>query len=142
MKQRNPFADLDGLPNLKVQTYKCGARAGARKLSRNAANDLITEKMSLLETPSELAAFAAAFGVPRERIIELAETSARFGQFRMHMGNLARGVLRRYNFALKNPKLRGKIEIADCATRERFKAKRRAIREASNSRECSFSVPC
>lgn len=120
------FEALDALENLQVQTYKKGDRAGVRKTG-DARNDEIAEHMAKLTKPSELGAFAHEFKVPAERIADLAKKSPNFGQFRMLMGNLVRGVVSRMQKA-KDEGL--KVSIDDCATRESFLVKMRELKPA------------
>lgn len=123
---KNSFSGLDSLANLEVQTYKKGDRAGVRKVTASK-QDEISEKMAGLTKPSELAQFASEFGIDSKVITERAQKAPNFGQFRMLIGNLTRGVLNRFQKAQADPACKGKVELADCATPDTFMAKMREL---------------
>ena len=86
------FVSLNDLPNLKVQTYKVGDRAGKRKLSASR-NDLVGEKLAECATPSDLADFASSVGITEKEIADRASRASNFGNFRMTLGNRIRSVI-------------------------------------------------
>lgn len=80
----------DGSLGIAFRTNK----AGERKVS-NARSDSVSENLGDCQTPEEIAAFAAQFGINQDEINERVEKAPNFGQFRMVIGNRIRGIVNR-----------------------------------------------
>lgn len=92
MAKSGNFAALNDLENL--QARMAGKDKKRRKVG-DARDDEVGDKLAKAQTPEEVANVAAGYGVPDDRIRELAKKAPNFGQFRMTVGNLCRGSIAR-----------------------------------------------
>lgn len=81
---------LDSAENLKQTVNK----EGQRKATEGKGDD-IAKAMKDLTKPSEIADFGTQFGLDVEDVLNRGKTAKNFGQFRMLIGNLSRGIVGR-----------------------------------------------
>lgn len=86
---------LDEMGHLQPRVRKTGDNAGERRSGITSREDSVAEKLNECGRPSEMAILLARLGKPADDIVAQAESSPNFGRFRMWVGNVMRGILRR-----------------------------------------------
>jgi len=90
MNVSDKLMKLDKLPKLKPRTAAKGSKR--RRVCKGNRNDAISEALEKCRSVSEVATLGIRFGLTEADMLERAKKSSGFGQFRMTVGNLCRGV--------------------------------------------------
>jgi hypothetical protein len=114
---------LAALENLNVRTY---AKTEKRKVG-DAVDDVVAEKLAKCQSPNDMAALGAEYGLDGDEIADRAKKAPNFGQFRMTLGNLCRGSIKRQEAAKT---LGLTLAITDCGDKKLYRGKMSEFRKS------------